>query len=306
MLQQPTLFQLIKKFKFFEAVNAITANNVNEREDISVQITYPNGIVSNHLAKNINALEALCFVTSVIYSANFSALNEKLPALKLCINKTYIKMESYNTTIWNEKDGIGNSTSQWLAWGGASKVLEKLLNKHPELVDIEKNSLRNAFDVAIEVEHLNIEQKKELAKVLIPLGIKLNCLAAYKMLSNNFVLLKDNELESYLNPDKKQENQQILESLVISDGKIDSKKLIAPLIKKLLEHKPPLFENNLDNTKAVITNKILQDSMNAKIIPTDEYAAQVTDLTSCLIYIQHYEQKQMIEAIGVSNLSLGD
>ncbi|WP_017208549.1 hypothetical protein [Rickettsia australis] len=44
----------------------------------------------------------------------------------------------------------------------------------------------------MEVEHLNVEQKKELAKVLMPLGIQINNLNTYN------IILQNNEYLEYL------------------------------------------------------------------------------------------------------------
>ncbi|MCX4083876.1 hypothetical protein N7281_03190 [Rickettsia hoogstraalii] len=118
-------------------------------------------------------------------------------------------------------------------------------------------------------------------------------------------ILKDGILSPYLNPCKKEENEKILVNLVSNDSKINSEKLILPFFKKLLEHKPPLFNDNLKDTKIAIANKIAQESLNAKKLPTHVYTAQTIDFASCLISLQQYE-KEIVDSIGVANLNLYD
>ncbi|WP_017208550.1 hypothetical protein [Rickettsia australis] len=72
-----------------------------------------------------------------------------------------------------------------------------------------------------------------------------------------------------------------------------------------MEHKPPLFNDNLKDTKIAIANKIAQESLNAKEIPTDVYITQIMDFASCFISLQQYE-KEMVNSLGVANLNLYD
>ncbi|ABV75095.1 hypothetical protein A1C_04110 [Rickettsia akari str. Hartford] len=94
--------------------------------------------------------------------------------LKNCIKTAYHKMGNYSSTIWDGRDNNGNTTAHWLACGGATGELYGLLNKPLELIEDEQNFhvmfLMSQWKWSI----LNVEQKKALAKVLIPLGIQIN------------------------------------------------------------------------------------------------------------------------------------
>lgn len=127
-------------------------------------------------------------------STSQQQLKDRVNILKNCIKTVYNKMQNYNNAIWDGRDDKNNSTAIWLAWGGASEELKDLLNKYPELIEEEKKLTRNAFDVTMEVGHLNIEQKTELAKVLIPLGIQINNLNTY-----NIILQNKNYLAAFKN-----------------------------------------------------------------------------------------------------------
>ncbi|WP_395477235.1 hypothetical protein [Rickettsia endosymbiont of Pantilius tunicatus] len=78
---------------------------------------------------------------------------------------------------------------------------------------------------------------------------------------------------------------------------------IAPFFKELLEHRPPLFDNNLNGTKQAICNKMLQKSVNAKNDEPTTYADQTLDFASCLIVIQQFE-REMMSSLGVNNINL--
>ncbi|KJV80337.1 hypothetical protein RHORCCE3_1258 [Rickettsia hoogstraalii str. RCCE3] len=180
-------FQLIQEFKFTEAVGVLASTNVNERGNIIFQLKKPDGTIFPYAAINVNALEALCFMNSVLTltSNNQQQIKDKVILLKNCIKTAYNKMENHSSTIWDGRDNNGNTTAHWLAWGGATEELYGLLNKHLKLIEDEKKLSRNVFDVTMEVEHLNVEQKKELAKVLIPLGIQINNLNTYNIILQN-------------------------------------------------------------------------------------------------------------------------
>ncbi|ABE04420.1 hypothetical protein [Rickettsia bellii] len=438
-----TTFQLIQESNFTEAVKELTRENVNERGDIVFTLNFNNKQFS-YAAKNVNTLEALCFMNSVLSltSTSQQQLKDRLNILKSCIKTAYNKMHEYDNAIWNGRDDNNNSTAIWLAWGGVSEKLKDLLDKHPNLIEDEQELIRNAFDVTMEVGHLNIEQKIELAKVLIPLGIQINNLNTYNIILQNenylaafkniiedasnlsseifskfvdnviskigilisnskaqkidnsiiknaitkcyeiieqifkheekinikdtlekdlstsntyvspflhwllelgnnnltsilqnydqnkkfdfyvkdwngkeayrsalewianyrFDILNNEVFKPYLNPSKKQENEKILINLVSNGSKVNDTKQIAPFFKELLEHRPPLFNNNLNNTKQAICNKMFQESVNAKKISSEIYTDQTLDFASCLIAIQQFE-KEIVDSLGVANLN---
>ncbi|HJD56008.1 MAG TPA: hypothetical protein LFW21_05180 [Rickettsia endosymbiont of Pyrocoelia pectoralis] len=80
------LFQFINEFKFTEAVRAITKDNVNERGNIVFRLNF-NGTESPCAATNVNALEALCFMNSVLSltSTSQEQLRDRVNILKNCI-----------------------------------------------------------------------------------------------------------------------------------------------------------------------------------------------------------------------------
>ncbi|WP_395477234.1 hypothetical protein [Rickettsia endosymbiont of Pantilius tunicatus] len=189
------IFQLIREFKFVEVVRELTKDNVNDRENMIFTLNF-NGNQTPCRANNVNVLEALCFMNFILSltSASQQQLKDRVNILKNCIKAVYSKMQNYNNSIWDGRDDNNNSTAIWLAWGGASEELKDLLNKYPELIEEEKKLPRNVFDVAMEVGHLNIEQKTELAKILIPLGIQINHLNTY-----NIILKSENHLVAFKN-----------------------------------------------------------------------------------------------------------
>lgn len=89
-------------------------------------------------------------------STSQQQLKDRLNILKSCIKTAYDKMHEYDNAIWDGRDDNNNSTAIWLAWGGVSEKLKDLLDKHPKLIEDEQELTRNAFDVTMEVGHLNI------------------------------------------------------------------------------------------------------------------------------------------------------
>ncbi|AAY61664.1 unknown [Rickettsia felis URRWXCal2] len=93
-------------------------------------------------------------------------------------------------------------------------------------------------------------------------------------------LLKSLADNGYLNSDNKDENIKILTALVTNTSKVNTLKEIAPLVKSLTEHEPPLFYDRLDSVKDVIN----------KSTPLSG------DFQLCLDYINSYESK--METLG--------
>ncbi|QQV75225.1 hypothetical protein H6P87_00774 [Rickettsia tillamookensis] len=192
-----TPFQLIQEFKFTEAVGLLASTNVNERGNIIFQLKKADGTLLPYAAISVNALEALCFMNSVLSltSNSLEQLNGRGMILKNCIKAAYNKMKNYDNTIWDGRDNNGNTTAQWLAWGGAARELKDLLNIYPDLIEDEKNLPRNAFNVTMEVGHLTANQKEKIYEVLSDMGlatphkaIRLGKLdAAYNVLNANNV-----------------------------------------------------------------------------------------------------------------------
>ncbi|AAY61663.1 hypothetical protein RFEPED_1660 [Rickettsia felis str. Pedreira] len=117
-----TPFQLIQEFKFTEAVGLLASTNINERGNIIFQLKKADDTLIPYAAISVNALEALCFMNSVLSltSNSLEQLNGRGMILKNCIKAAYNKMKNYDNTIWDGRDNNGNSTAQWLAWGGAA------------------------------------------------------------------------------------------------------------------------------------------------------------------------------------------
>ncbi|HJD56009.1 MAG TPA: hypothetical protein LFW21_05185 [Rickettsia endosymbiont of Pyrocoelia pectoralis] len=166
------------------------------------------------------------------------------------------------------------------------------------LLELGNNSLTNLLQNYDQNKKLNFYVKDWNGKDFF--RSTLDWIADYR-----FDILKDKELEPYLYPNKKIENEKILINLVNNDSTVNNEKLISPFFKKLLEYKPPLFESNFKLTKIAIANKIAQESFKASNVPTDIYVNQINDFASCLFSLQQYE-KEIIDSMGVANLNLYD
>ncbi|MFY9590251.1 hypothetical protein [Rickettsia endosymbiont of Halotydeus destructor] len=168
-------FDFIKQGKYTHAVSRITEDSANLRADLTFDLNV-NGQIIRFQTPNITILEALCYAYSCNYTYNQIAFASngifdplQSPILKnitACINKAVDKMLLWEKTDWQDKDGNGNTTAEWLAWSGTTESLKKLLDNKPELIEIEQKTIRNAFNVTMEVPHLTAGQKEEIYKIL--------------------------------------------------------------------------------------------------------------------------------------------